>query len=408
MYMVEKCSNCHCILGIESYELKCLHKFCKPCFLCLNLDECNKCNIHINNTNFDIQKQICICPIHNYNYLSNVYCFFHRIRLCSLCLNCHLSLQCNIRRWNDDDTNILKNQIMMKLVKITDETKNLINDLNDGIYDIFSFHEEINNKYNIVNNLEFNMFIETELSCSAMSYNEFIYLAKILFSHNIISNYKDLKYLENNYIKKLSIHELKYILNNYSEILIRGEKGKNNSKYYVRTIKFKQNNNLVFFDNVYLYVDTKDEIPYLKINDEIVYIFEIFLINNIFSVIQDKNFDVLYYNDKYFVFDFVNFIEIFDNFLRIEIICNEKNINIYIKINKKNNDFWSDYILIDNPFHFIKTETIVKYKKEIYLKGLSISEILIIYNGIATIRFDDCKLKGKIESILYFRIKNLI
>jgi hypothetical protein len=385
-----------------------------------------------------------ICDTHKKEIIKNLFCFYHKIKICSDCLLEHQYSKCIIKKFTISDTQFLINKLKTQFVNIFDLKKNFSDSLNiieskllnEETFNIFHDHSEILKCFNILNyklshKHIFNFLEDKTYLCSSLELKDYFNLTEKLKNKTIITNFKCLKFLTNNFKISSDFTFFEKTIKSFQNIIIHAyNKYKEDSNFYVKyhgdlyridNID-KEDTKLVLIENnfEFLKIKQKEEKEInLKINESQFIFFDVFIYDNLFQIV-DSDFDsqhnftkILYSNDKYFIFDFLNLFEINNNnYLKITFRFDEKEVvnNLYMKIVKylSQNEYLVDYYVVDtNPMHFCKLEKKARLIIEgNFLKSFFIDKELEISNGKINIFYDSGLYSGKVESITYFKLKN--
>jgi hypothetical protein len=402
-----------------------------------------KINIDILNKENDMNPFL-ICEIHKKEIIKNLFCFYHKIKICSDCLIEHQYSKCIIKKFTLSDSQFLINRIKSEFVKVFDMKKNFSDSLTiieskllkDNTFNIFQDHTEILKSFNkLINNFNhkqaFNFLDDKSYLSSSLELKDYFNLCEKLKNKTIITNSKCLKFLTNNFKISSDFIFFEKAIISFQNILIHAyNKYKEDSIFYVKyhgdlyRIENLENEDtkLVLIENSLELMKIKEKGEkevYLKINGSQFIFFDIFVYDNLFQII-DSDFDsernftkILYYNEKYFIFDFLNLFEINNNnYLKIGFRFDEKDVvnNLYMKIVKyiSHNEYFVDYYVVDtNPMHFCKVEKKAKLIIDgNFFKSFFIDKELEISNGKIKIYYDSGIYSGDVQSITYFKLKN--
>lgn len=392
-----------------------------------------------------------ICRSHNKSYLTNLYCFFHQKRICQDCLIEHQYTQCKLKIWSEEDSIMLLNEIKIRYARINDVESNLeenlmnleskiFRDRNSMDIDVFSDFVSLYDKLNkieenrkcfIYNFLEDENFLKSSLELSI-----YMTLCEKLKEKTILTNPQCLKFISNNFLIGRDFHSVFHIVNNCHNLIISATNRSNElPMFYVKYHDdFYILENLMNAGSTNLELNTKlkliqTELRFKKghnetetillIDDKTFKYYDIFIFDNLLYVMNNTltgtnrfkdSIQVLYFNDKIFYFDFLNFIEInSNNYLKISFATEEKISNLYLKLVRFTStigEFLIDYMVVDNPFSFHKMLNKCKIRKEFggYFKHLCIERTLEIRENQLRLILDNIEINAKVESISYFRI----
>jgi hypothetical protein len=394
---------------------------------------------------------VSVCPNHSKEHLDNLYCFYHKKKLCSDCLIEHKYSKCNIKKWTDQDSNFLVKELKTKFIKISDHG-NTFNDHLTNVeaslsdqkqnlkLDIFHDHLNLVNSYNRITeennfNRRCDVLNDKSFLFSSIELTTYVTLCKKLQAKTILTNPKCLKFISNNFKIPFEKFFVENTINNFPNLLIHAyNKYNDDAKFFIKYNEdFYLVENLFESDTKLILIDTsltlgeehETENEYeilLNINSTSYKYYDIFIFHNILQLLPQKGaikeyftnnvIKTFYFNDKHFVFDFLNIIEVNNNYLKITFRPEEAEIcnNVYIKITKYSSlsEFVFDFFILDtHPIYFCKAESKLKIIQEDgYFKSMVIPKELEVKNGIIRIYADKGPLSGKIESIEYFRLIN--
>jgi hypothetical protein len=429
------------------------------------------------------------CVIHLKDYITTLYCFFHQVKICPDCLIEHQYPNCKIKNWNNSDTLSMLNEVKSKFSKINDIEKIFNENLNNfehlltwstskapDCLDVFNNHSQLISDYNKMmdenaKNGIFSFQNDNNFLQSSMNYTIYLNLLEKLKEKKIILTPEWMKFISSNFKVNKDFDLVNSILQFFPNLLIYGyNKSNDNSKLYIKNENNYYNleigkvekeesycmSDLSKIHTVYglkfsieksndsaeIYLNISEEREMIKKPLEKFRYFDFFIFDNIFPLINNLNLDlnsisniqILYFNDKYFVFDFLNLIDIVKehgNTLKITYIKREENENInninkdinannieinkniYIKFTKFTStisEFIVDYIIMDQPFFYKKINKVSKIRKDsVYFKTLSIDNICEISNGNIKLNLGNFSTEeGKLQSLTYFRFKNTV
>ena len=396
------------------------------------------------------KKSNSICKIHNKSNLPNLYCFYHQKKICQNCLIEHQYPKCKLKIWSEEDSFLLLNEIKMRYTRINDVESNLeehfmnlesrlFKEDNHMDIDVFTDFVQLYDKLNkieenrkglIYNYLEDENFLKSSLELSI-----YMTMCEKLIEKTILTNPYCLKFITSNFEITKDFHSVFHTVNNCYNLVICVSNRSNDT----RVIYIKYNDDFYILENLFgtqASVDTQTklkliptELRFRKGVDETETVliienksfkhYDIFIFDNLLHIMNSnskgltrfkESTQVLYFNDKYFYFDFLNFIEINqNNYLKITFERDEKISNMYLKLVRFTSslgEFVVDYMIIDNPFSFHKIINKCKIRREFggYFKTLQIERNLEIRENQIKILLDNGEINAKVESITYFRI----
>lgn len=409
----------------------------------------NSCNFSLittsSNTNSPIKNSSSLCPQHKKEHVKNLYCFYHKKKICTDCLIEHQFSKCSIKNWTVFDSFLLVNELKAKFIKLNDLEKSFedllmgieskLNDSKEVVkLDLFSDHVDLISKYNKIveenyKNQTYTILNESSYPKTSIELTMFTVLCEKLKLNNIIPHSNCLKFVTNNFKIMYEMNYVQKILKTFPQILIYSYVNYNENPQFF----LKMQNQFYIIENLQINetkikpIETDMQISennegqiVLSINGSTFQFYDILIFDNLFQIlVRDNNLlalpnnspiKVLYFNDRFFVFDFLNFIDIDQNYLKITFKAEERSYNMYIKILKyySLNEFVVDNIIIDTvPLFYQKVSSRAKIKLEsTHFKILKIEKDLEINNGAVKVELEKGELTGKIETISYFRLIN--
>ena len=350
------CSECSSLIEITSINEK--ENYLS--FKCINSNNHNNEKIEINNylekmkNHIDNKNLLCKCEMHNYNeYIS--YCFDCKYHLCKECLKSKIHKEHNKiylfeLQPNDEELKIIKNKIENYFNKIN----NLKKEKEDKIK---SIKKELNNHKNIKNKKFVKLLNEIDKKKdNEIELNKNKYIKDI---EEIKRKYnEEIKLRKIKYEKENKLINKKYKMIKSKEILINDIKNKKFDEMC------KNNNSLLLYekkiDNLLEIIKINEIIynTFKKCNNNYFYIINISnLINNCINnntIIPNVNYkelcnDINLKNNNNN--SFINNENIennnnniqFKNYIRAEIIIDEKNINKKVRILNSFEEFKKNY-----------------------------------------------------------------
>lgn len=478
-----QCTICEYIFdgeAIKPFYLPCSHLICEFCLeeaKAADSMDCCECYTHFSKLELDKLKfnknilrlvQCCnsqtpnpkltsstTCRAHNKLHIKNIYCFYHKIRICQDCMIEHQFSLCNIKSWSSDDSHSLVNALKFKYSKISDIAKDFNECLNlvernieekDPFYDHLTLTEKFNKVVGSGNGIGDFKFLKNEAFLqSSMSFSTYLSLMAKMKEQKLITNENCLKFFSNNFKIGKDYFQVNYILKQFPNVVIHCY-NKYNEDNRDSSIYIKKGEEIFIFepsdqtnnDNTikdYINIDKTQKLKLVKssiklekeqkdiiltIEDKRFKYFEILLFDNIVQLLNESstdlsslysipNIEILYFNNKYFVFDFLNLIDINQNILKIGFLCENKIRNLYIKLRNFSStisEFIIDDIIIDHQFHYNKIQSQqLKIRKEgTFSKYLEIENFVEVSNGHIKVFLDKTEtVQGKVDSILYLR-----
>lgn len=379
-----------------------------------------------------------LCKEHMIPYFEDIYCFFHNKKLCKDCLIEHQYTKCNLKRFTGEDSEELLNMLKTNFIKMNDignsfneSLKRIENYENLAEVNLFDDYLSLVTKYNKILELnsqisKCNIFNNKNYLSSSMEMKNFNKICQILKNKTLISDTNCVHFLSNNFKFPFQKNYVEKMISDFPNVLIYAyNKNLEEIKYFLKfngdvySIE-KEDNKLILLQNEQFKFQSHSEESLLIVNQVSYRFFDIFIFNDaliLFNKESEKNKKMFYFNDKHFVFDFLNIIDVNNNYLKInfrkEVDADSaekvESSTVIVKVNKLNyySDFLIDFVLAyDNKnVYFSKKEQRMRIiQEDNYFKSLIIPGELEVKNGIVKVNSNNGFVLGKVESIEYFRL----
>jgi len=450
------CVICHCKNDKNSTPctLPCNDVLCESCLSILKTKdffECPTCRyISTNEEIAKITPEICnffgtkmntlsrkstkwesprrICEEHMKPYFDDFYCFFHKKKLCTDCLIEHQYTKCNFKKFTNKDSEELLTMLKTNFIKMNDignsfnESLKRLETLTDA--NLFDDYLTLVKKYNklLETNSQIskcNLFNNKNYLESSIEMTNFNKICQTLKNKTLISDSNCIRFLTNNFKFPFQIGYLERMVKEFPNVLIYAyNKNFEEIKYFLKfngdiySIE-KEENKLILLNDEFKFKAYEDESE-LVVNEVSYKFFDIFIFHDALILLNkesEKNKKMFYFNDKHFVFDFLNIIEVNNNYLKINfrIDMDAETNTVIVKVNKLSfySDFQIDFVLTDdnkNVYFSRKEQKMRIIQEDNYFKSLIIPGELEVKNGIVKVNTDNGFVHGKVETIEYFRL----